>query len=524
MAENCPINIEPFAQSGVLKQPNLISLNYTNQDFWSMKSRLIDFLNERFGVEGSELPNTFNDLVESSIAIMLIENWAFLADTLSFKIDQISNELFIDTVTQIENAFRLAKLVGFDPLPPIAARSLWLATINNPLSTDLLVESPISIDVVSDGEPITIELFQADSENNPIFGQDIIIPAGATSNQSIVGLEGRTTEEFLEGTGDVGQSFQLRFFPVIFDSVRVTIDGVQWNQVDFFTDSQPRREYRVEFDSNYNAFVIFGNNRAGLIPSQGSSIEIEYRVGGGQIGNIVTGFVTTQTQVTIPGFGVPVAITFTNYTRGEFGYDGDTVDDIRRKLPAFLRTQNRAVTGEDYKTLSDQFATAFHGKVGKSNAILRNSGCAGNIIDLYMLAQEGTDGLVEAGNELKVALNEEMNTKKMLTDFLCIRDGEIVSTDISIDVTSDKFFRKFELEVRENITQRVNSFFALNNWEFGKTLKESDLVRSLSDIDQANGFDITFTTNDPDNSGEIVTTEFFQIIRPDDVAISFVYV
>ena len=146
MAENCPINVEPFAQSGILKQPNLVNLNYTNQDFWSMKSRLVDFINERFGENGSVLPNTFNDLIESSIAMMLIENWAFLADTLSFKTDQIANELFIDTVTQIENAFRLANLVGFEPLPPIAARSLWLATINNPLSTDLTITPPISID------------------------------------------------------------------------------------------------------------------------------------------------------------------------------------------------------------------------------------------------------------------------------------------------------------------------------------------------------------------------------------------
>ena len=100
MATNCPIEVSPYDQSGVIKNTNIFNLNYTNQDFYSMKTRLVDLINERFGPEGTVIPNTFNDFVESDLAIMLIENWAFLADTLSFKMDQIVNELFIDTVMQ----------------------------------------------------------------------------------------------------------------------------------------------------------------------------------------------------------------------------------------------------------------------------------------------------------------------------------------------------------------------------------------------------------------------------------------
>ena len=113
---NCPFDITPYAISEITVKPVVFNLNYTNQDFWSMKNRLIDFIQQKFG-------DKFNDFVESDISIMLIENWAFIADTLSFKMDQIANEIFIDTVTEKENAFRLAKLVGFEPQPPISARS-----------------------------------------------------------------------------------------------------------------------------------------------------------------------------------------------------------------------------------------------------------------------------------------------------------------------------------------------------------------------------------------------------------------
>lgn len=520
MAENCPFNITPLAQPTNQTGPNIISLNYTNQDFWSMKTRLINFLNERFGPNGTVLPNTFNDLVESSIAIMLIENYAFLADTLSFKMDQIVNELFIDTVTELENAVRLAKLVGFEPTPPISARTLWSATINNPLLTDIIIPTPIGIDIVSQDTPIRIELFAADSNNKPLFNDDIVIPAGSTVNTSIVGLEGRTITETFSGTGEIGQTLTLSFSPVIFDSPEVIVDGATWEKVDFFTDSQPRREFRVEYNSTYNAFIIFGNNRAGIIPSNGSSIVVNYRIGGGTVGNIVTGFVETQKQVFVEGLEFSVPITYRNYTKGEYGYDGDTIEDIRRKLPAWTKTQDRAVTGSDYKTLTDQFVTPYHGQVGKSTAVLRNYGCAGNIVDIYILAKDGVDSLITASNELKVDLIEYLNTKKMITDFICVRDGAVISTEISIDVTLDKSFRKLEPEIKENISLKTTAFFSLNNWEYGQTLKDSDLIKALSDIKQINSLDITFTTDDPDNSGSIVATRFFEIIRPDTINIT----
>ena len=107
MPENCPFEISPYSQSNPIKNDKIISLNYTNQDFWSLKTRLVQFIRERFGETGTVIPNAFNDFVESSIAVMLVENWAFIADTLSFKMDQMVNELFIDTVTEPDNAFRL---------------------------------------------------------------------------------------------------------------------------------------------------------------------------------------------------------------------------------------------------------------------------------------------------------------------------------------------------------------------------------------------------------------------------------
>jgi hypothetical protein len=513
---SCPFDITPYTESELIITPQIFNLNYTNQDFWSMKTRLIEYIRQKFDKE-------FSDFVESSLAVMLIENWAFLADTLSFKMDQIANEIFIDTVTEPENAFRLAKLVGFEPQPPIAARSLWTASLNNVLTTDVEIPTPFEVNVSSGNQTITIELFPADSENNPIFDQNIVIPASNVVNASIIGLEGRTKTTQTSGTGAVGQTISLLQSPVIYDSVQVYVDGVKWQKVDFFTDSQPRREFRVEFDSSYNAYVIFGNNRAGLIPSTGSQIVVTHRQGGGTIGNIVSGAVEKQTVVVVPGFSFTVPVIVRNYTKGEFGYDGDTIEDLRNKLPAWIRTQNRAVTGLDYKTLIDQFSTPYQGQVGKSLAILRNYGCSGNIIDVYVLAKEGIDGLAVCSDELKVSIQNFIETKKMITDFVCLRDGEVINVDMSLDVSLDRIYKKFEDEIRTKIQRRLDNFFSLNNWEFGEDLKEADLLKSLNDIKEINSLNATFSTNDPDNGGDVVTTKFYQIIRPEDLVVNFSY-
>ncbi len=518
---NCPIDIKPFSQSEDVKNPSIFNLNYTNQDFWSLKARLVDFIRERFGDKGTVIPNTFNDFVESSIAIMLIENWAFIGDTLSFKMDQIVNEMFIDTVTEVENAFRLAKLVGFNPTPPICARSSWIAQINQVLTTDVVIPTPVRIDIPSAGQPTSIELFAVDGNNQPLYDSDIFIPAGANFNKNIIRLEGRTIEEEFTGTGLPAQTLSLSFAPVIYDSVRIMVDGQNWTQVDYFTDSHPRMEYRLEFNSNYQGFIMFGNNRTGMIPSKGSRIRATYRTGGGTVGNIVTGYIETQRQIVVQGLDFTVPITYKNYTKGEYGYDGDGIDEVKRKLPKWIKTQDRAVTGEDYKTLSDQFATPYYGKIGKSTAVLRNHGCAGNIVDLYILAEDA-GSLQTASNDLKIALDEELSKKKMLTDLICIKDGTILVVDVSIDITMDKLYRKFEREIKENILRRVNSFFSINNWDYFQILKDTDLIKEMADIKEIKTIDIRFIS-ETGETGNIVTPKFYEIIRPDSIEVSFVY-
>lgn len=515
-APNCPFDLTPLDQSQNTPTPKLSALSYTHQDFWSLKTRLVNFIYEKF-------PTDFNDFVESSLAMMIMENFAFIGDLISFKLDQYINELFIDTVTERENAFRLARLVGFQPTPPVAATAMFSATINNVLTGDVVIPGGVLTEITVGDSILSYELFAADADNNPVFDEDIIIPAGSLFNTTIVGVEGRTLTDSFRGTGLVNQSVVMSNSPVLFDSIRVFVDGVKWQQVEFFTNSQPRREFRVEYDSNYRAFVMFGNNRAGLVPPEGSDITVIYRVGGGVIGNIISGSLQFSRQFDVPALNFPVPVTFRNYTKGSNGYDGDGIEQIREKLPSYLKMQDRCVTGEDYKDMCNAFVTPYNGQVGKATAVLRNYGCAGNIVDIFVLAKDDVDSLTTATDELKFQLNEMLETKKMLTDYCCIRDGVVLAVEVALDVVVDKALRKLKDEIDTRVRSRITDFFLLPNWDYGRPLRDTDLIKQLSDIREINSMDATFVTNDPNNSGAMVTTKYYEIIRPDQISVNYIF-
>lgn len=520
MRENCGIEIKPYSLSGdEAKKSNPFSVSYIHQDYWSFKNRMLDYIRENRRKD-------FNDFSESSVVVMIAEMFAFLADTLSFKIDQWGNEIFVDTVTEPANMMRICKLTGFKPTPPTPSKAMFVGKITSPLDTDLVIQTPVKVTYGLPGVGTrTMELFAADNRNNPIVGESIIIPAGEMSSSSIVGIEGNTKSNAIESPGIPNYAMQVGYANVLKGSININVDNVSWQEVEYFTG--PERQFTVQYNERYGAYVIFGDNENGLIPPKGSMIEISFREGGGTAGNITTGSVQTTSRIAVDGLPYMVVVEFTNYTKGEFGYDGDSIEDIRRKLPIYNKVQNRAVTGDDYRSIAELFSSPYNGSIGKATAALRHAGCAGNIIDLYVLAHSGQGLLSKPNDNLKEELAKYMDHKKMLTDFVCIRSGEIIYVDINIDIILPSIYRRSEDRIREKVSNRIVNFFDLSNWDFGKSLKESEIIRAITDIKEIEQIDIAFTTIEGLETGEgstgLITAKFNEIIRPDNLTLYFNY-
>ena len=345
--------------------------------------------------------------------------------------------------------------------------------------------------------------------------------------KNIVGVKGTTKNYTYNSNGKANQIVTPPYENVFLGSIRVKVNGVLWEEVEHFTESQQKPEYVVEYDAYYKPSIIFGDNKAGSVPSQEASIVIKFRVPSKVTAEIVSGAFDEKVFTELRGISDHIIVNVKNFTKSEHGYPGDTINDIRKKVPAYIRTQNRAVTGADYKYLTDTFATPYDGVVGKSNIALRNHGCAGNIIDVIILAKTGSHRLIKPTDGLKYALLDFLNDKKMFTDYLCVKDGAIVYADIKINVFLDKNFKKIEKDLQSKISDILEKYFELSNWEFGKSLKEKDLVKNLSMVKEVKQFDISFTTNlgIEYNKGveNVITVKYNEIIRPDNIEIDFSY-
>ena len=93
------------------------NINFAAFDFNTIKSSMIDYIKLYF-------PETFNDYIESSEFIALLELFAYLGELMAYRIDVTSQENFIPTAQRKDSILRLAKLISYAASRNIPARAL----------------------------------------------------------------------------------------------------------------------------------------------------------------------------------------------------------------------------------------------------------------------------------------------------------------------------------------------------------------------------------------------------------------
>lgn len=91
--------------------------DFKSYDFENLRRVIIAYLRENY-------PEDFNDYVESSEYLALIDAIAFLGQSLSFRIDLASRENFIELAERKESVLRLARMLAYNSKRNIAASGL----------------------------------------------------------------------------------------------------------------------------------------------------------------------------------------------------------------------------------------------------------------------------------------------------------------------------------------------------------------------------------------------------------------
>jgi len=172
-----------------------------------------------------------------------------------------------------------------------------------------------------------------------------------------VAATSRSSETLGTSAGRPNQTFQVRRAPVLIDPATGEPDldvevvdaaggrDAEWERgVDFFGADRATKRYLLDPETGV---LTFGDGVHGMIPVAGTRIvATRYRIGGGAIGNVGAGTITSLKTA------LPQVRTVTNLRAAAGGSDAETVDEAKLRAPQLLRTRDRAVSADDFADLA----------------------------------------------------------------------------------------------------------------------------------------------------------------------------
>ncbi len=273
--------------------------------------------------------------------------------------------------------------VGVDPQWPPLAWEAWQGTdwVGCPVSTDdtggLNRSGAVVVHLPPDHAASVIEGVRAGwlrarvlepEPDQPRYSRSPEVDAltACTVGGTVDAAHAELIEDEVLGVaeGVAGQRFTLSRGPVLGGRTPPALtvssaDGWQeWTEVGSFAESGPQdRHYVLDAHTSTVHFGPLvrredgGVRQYGAVPEPDAVIRMSrYAVGGGASGNVGAGAIRTLKS------SIPFVAGVTNLRPARGGADGETLDQARDRGPILLRTRSRAVTAEDYESISAEAA------------------------------------------------------------------------------------------------------------------------------------------------------------------------
>ena len=289
--------------------------------------------------------------------------------------------------------------------------------------------------------------------------QDVYNQVGDPPVGYVLAYEGQTIGPEVVGRSDGGndQSFSLSRTPFIWDSETVAIEAVPWTRVDdFLSSSSASQHYTVDIDASDIATIRFGDGINGAIPQDGASINVAYRIGGGEKGRVDANRLTRLTRSFTTTAGLPVKLTVTNPEASDGGSDRETIDSGKVKGPRLFKTNERSITKQDFE--ANALAVT---SVSRAIALTVNEDSAipENTVYVYLVPNDGGTATLALRNAVYKYLTEDK--PKTLTQRL-----EVYAAPYEIvPVTATVYYRSgFDPdELRQAVIDALETFFDPEN-------------------------------------------------------------
>ncbi|MEM6398640.1 MAG: putative baseplate assembly protein [Cyanobacteria bacterium P01_D01_bin.116] len=253
-------------------------------------------------------------------------------------------------------------------------------------------------------------------------------------------------------------------------------------QRDLLNSDKFATEFVAEVETDGRVMLRFGNNINGSRPPSGTLFTATYRVGNGNQGNIgaesLAHIFTNQGSI----------VSITNPLAARGGTEPETIEQVRQYAPSAFRTQERAVTVEDYAEIAQR-----HPQVQKAVATFRWTGSWYTVfvtIDRF--------GFVTLDEEFKEDIRQYLEGYNLAGFDLKIDAPRFVPLEIAMSVcVKPNYFRSDVkatlLEVFNNriLPNGQRGVFHPDNFTFGQPVYLSPLYSAAQAVAGVESVEIT---------------------------------
>lgn len=450
----------------------------------------------------------WNDLSPGDPGTVLLEAFAFLTETMIFRLNRIPEKTYIEFL----------RLIGVKLNPPSAAQVTLQFSLSKPQTR--AVEIPRSTRITTANS--------ASGADAPIFSLvgEAVIPAGAsTVTMSAYHCETVEAELLGTGTGLPGLMLAVKRAPIIAptpDKLDLVI-GIETPAEELdahaaaikYQDKTFRiwREAANFSQSGDSKFVYLADRHTGTItfapalrktdaegmlqsavdalaeiPPAGSEIRAWYRHGGGSDGNVSAGMLTVLKD--------PVAgISVTNPEPATGGRDSETLQNALLRGPQDLHSLSRAVTARDFELIAIQSSGAVNRAKAFTQARLWTHAAPGTVeVTLVpeinakpgQLRQVTAENLQNHHTEpIREQIQSALDSRRPLGTHCVVKwaDYKEVSIRAKVVIRREEDTKQVERrilhELRRNICPVSFADAGGSPWPFGQSLKAWDVYKII---------------------------------------------
>jgi len=313
---------------------NIQWISLVNRNFTDIKSSLLNRLT-------TQLPEV-TDRSSSNIFIVIIDILSGLSEKLNYYIDHVARESFVSTARLETSMYKKAYEFGYNVKASLPATAVVRVDYIDSTTGDP-IDAPSDI-VINQGTIVGsesgIQFITTDTATIATGYRSAIIPVAQLEASSNIPL----------GNTD-GTNFQQIQLPENYShgTASLIIDGTPYKLVDLFF-TQPTEAVTKVFVVNIIdniPTIILGDDYYAIKPAPGLSILADYRTTLGSGGSVDE---NTLTNIDTSGITIPAGgdLKVNNPTPSLRGLDIEDIEDLRKNIPLFNRTGDRAVSIQDF--------------------------------------------------------------------------------------------------------------------------------------------------------------------------------